>query len=241
MTAPRPSKTHIGNHRAASRNADAELRLRPDALGRRGQAAGVPDLDLRVQHRRGRPRLLRLRLGPQAAAGRHRRRPRLFALQSSQQRDRRGPAGDLRGRGSLHPVLVRHVGDRDHDPRLRPAGRRDPAFAAALRRHRDTAVADAGAVRHRRGRLRRWRQRSRRSAAAAAEAAQAKGRISVHPDRDAGQPDQHPGRHRADRGASPTRSAHARATARSWSATTRCSVRCFSIRSNTAPTCRSTR
>ena len=34
-------------------------------------------------------------------------------------------------------VLLRHVGDRHHHPRLHPAGRRDPAHAAALRRHRD--------------------------------------------------------------------------------------------------------
>ena len=47
-------------------------------------------------------------------------RARLFALQPSQQRDRRGPPGGLRGRGILHPVLVGHVGDRDDHPRRSP-------------------------------------------------------------------------------------------------------------------------
>ena len=70
---------------------------------------------------------------PKGAGG----RPRLFALQPPQQRDRRGPAGGLRGRRGLHPVLVGHVGDRHHHPDLHAARRRHPALAAALRRHRD--------------------------------------------------------------------------------------------------------
>ena len=41
------------------------------------------------------------------------------------------------------PVLVRHVGHRHDDPGLRPSGRRDPAFAAALRRDRDARRQDA--------------------------------------------------------------------------------------------------
>ena len=45
------------------------------------------------------------------------------------------------GRRGLHPVLVRHVGDRHHPARLCAAGRRDRAFAAALWRHRNAAVA----------------------------------------------------------------------------------------------------
>ena len=43
----------------------------------------------------------------------------------------------------LRAVLVRHVGDCDHDPGLRAAGRRDPAFAAALWRNRNAAGEDA--------------------------------------------------------------------------------------------------
>src|SRR5881394_75402 len=70
--------------RAEARDPDAGLRLRSDLVGGRGQAAGLPDLDLRVRLGRGRPRLLRLCLGPQAAAGGRRRRPGLFALQPSQ-------------------------------------------------------------------------------------------------------------------------------------------------------------
>src|SRR5205085_10918398 len=67
---------------AASGNADADLWLRSAIVGRRGQAAGVPDLDLRVQDGRGRAGLLRFRLRPARAAGRDGRGPSLFALQS---------------------------------------------------------------------------------------------------------------------------------------------------------------
>ena len=48
-------------------------------------------------------------------------------------------------------------------PRLRAAGRRRPALAAALRRHRDAPDQDLEAVRHRGGRLRRRRRARRRS------------------------------------------------------------------------------
>ena len=77
------------------------------------------------------------------------RRPRLFALQPPECRDRRGSPRDLRGGGSGPPVLVRHVGHRHDDPGLRPAGRRDPALAAALWRHRDPDRQDARQHGHR--------------------------------------------------------------------------------------------
>jgi methionine-gamma-lyase len=63
--------------------------------------------------------------------------------------------------GVLRVVLVRHVGDCDHDPRVRAARRRYPAFAAALWRDGNPVCEDAcglsiGAVgfcrRHRRSR-----------------------------------------------------------------------------------------
>ncbi len=75
---------------AAPRDADARLRLRSAAVGGRRQAARVPDLHVRVPLGRGRARFLRLHGRTPRAAARRRPRPRLFALQSSQQRDRRG-------------------------------------------------------------------------------------------------------------------------------------------------------
>src|SRR5260370_9658618 len=53
---------------AASRNADAELRLRSATVGRSRQTAGLPDLDLRLQDRRRWTGLLRFRLGSPRAA-----------------------------------------------------------------------------------------------------------------------------------------------------------------------------
>ncbi len=43
----------------------------------------------------------------------------------------------------LHPVLVGHVGDRNDHSHLHAAGRRHPALAAALWRHRDARVPHA--------------------------------------------------------------------------------------------------
>ena len=62
---------------------------------------------------------------------------------------------------SLCAVLIRHVGDRDDDPCLRAPGRRDPAFAAALRRHRNAAGENACRLLDRRGRLCRRHRRNR--------------------------------------------------------------------------------
>src|SRR5215216_5630270 len=53
---------------APSRNADAELRLRSAIVGRSRQAAGLPDVDFRVQDRRRRAGLLRFRLGTTRAS-----------------------------------------------------------------------------------------------------------------------------------------------------------------------------
>ena len=146
---------------------------------------------------------------------------------------------DLRGGRGGPPFLLRHVGDRHHDPRLRPAGRRDPALAAALRRHRDAGRQDAGQLRHGRGRLRRRRRRGER--AGGGRGRDGEGRVLGHHDRDALEPAQHAGRHRARRGASPTRSPRARASGRSSSATTPCSARSSRSRCGTGRTSRSTR
>src|ERR1700676_676366 len=53
---------------AASRNADAELRLRSATVGGSRQTTGLPDLDLRLQDRRRRTGLLRFRLGSARAS-----------------------------------------------------------------------------------------------------------------------------------------------------------------------------
>src|SRR5437879_13392067 len=65
----------------ASGNADADLWLRFAALGRRHQAAGFSDLDLRLQDGRRWAGLLRFRRRPARAAVRDGRGPRLSALQ----------------------------------------------------------------------------------------------------------------------------------------------------------------
>ena len=179
---------------AASGNADAELRLRSATVGRRRQAAGVSDLDLRVPDRRRRPGLLRLRLGPARAAGGNGRGPGLFAVQSSQQRDRRGQARGLRAHREMRAVLVRHVGDFDHGPRLRPPRRRHSALAAALWRNRNAVCQDACGPLDRRGRLCRRHRRSHRPAGGGGRHAQGPGFDDLH--RNAGQSHQRPGRHR---------------------------------------------
>ena len=57
-------------------------------------------------------------------------RPRLFALQPSEQRDRRGSPRDLRGGRDRRDLLLRHGGDRDDAPRLRAARRRRSCTAS---------------------------------------------------------------------------------------------------------------
>src|SRR3954449_12394861 len=90
---------------AASRNADAELWLRSAAVRGRGEAADLPDLDLRVSDRRRRAGLLRFRRWPARASRWNGGGTGLFAVQSSQQRDRRGQALGLRARREMRAVL----------------------------------------------------------------------------------------------------------------------------------------
>ena len=168
-----------------------------------------------------------------------RRRPRLLALQPSQQRDRRGPARDLRGRGVLRAVRIGHVGDHHDDPGLRPPRRRHSAFPAALRRNGNPAVAHHGKFRHRRRRIRRRRERARHSGRRAGGARQGTG--IDHPDRDAGQSDQYAGRYQAAAADRRRDRQRPRASGPSWSATTPCWARCSSIRWPTAPMSRSIR
>ena len=196
MAAPRPSKTRIGNHV-----------LKPETLmlgygydPALSEGAVKPPVFLTstfvFRIGRGRPRLLRLHVGPQAAAGRQHRRARLFALQPSQQRDRRGPARGLRGRGVLQRVRLRHGGDHHDDSRLSPG----PATSSCIR-SRSMA-----------GPRRCWPTRWRTSASAPSASSTASTRAAIRdaaaggarqgpglddPDRDAGQSDQHAGRHRA--------------------------------------------
>ena len=146
---------------APSRNADAELRVRSAIVGRRRQAARLPDVHLRLQDRGGRTGLLRLRIWPARAPRGNGRRLGLFAVQPPEQRDRRGQAFRLRTHRQVRAVFVRHVSDSDHHPRVRTPGRRDPALPAALWRDRDPLRQDACGSVHRRGRLRGRRRRSR--------------------------------------------------------------------------------
>ena len=149
--------------------------------------------------------------------------PRLFPLQPPECRDRRGPPRHLRGGRAGAPVLLRHVGHRHHDPGLRPPGRRDPAFAAALWRHRDPDREDARQHGHEAVGLRRRRRRSP-VRAAADEAAGQGPRLGDH-DRDAPRTRSTPSSTWRSSAQSPTRSGERRATGRSSSATTPCSGR----------------
>jgi hypothetical protein len=77
---------------APSRNADAELRVRSAIVGGCRQAARLPDIGLCLQDCGGRTGLLRLRIWPARAPRGNGCRLGLFAVQPSQQRDRRGQA-----------------------------------------------------------------------------------------------------------------------------------------------------
>ena len=94
----------------------------------------------------------------------------------------------------LCAVLVRDVGDRDHDSRLRTAGRRDPAFAATLWRHRNAACENACRLLDQRGELCRRHRRSRCRAGGGRRHAQGAG--CDDSDRNPGKSHQRPRRYR---------------------------------------------
>ena len=124
MVAPKTSKTHIGNHQLHPETLMLAYGFDPEL----SEGAVKPPVFLTstfvfktAEEGRDFFDYVSGRKEPPGGAGGG---SRLFALQPSQQRDRRGPARRLRGGGGLHRVLVGHVGDR-HDPaRLRAAGRR---------------------------------------------------------------------------------------------------------------------
>ena len=163
MAAPRPSKTHIGNHA-----------LKPETLmlgygydPRLSEGAVKPPVFLTSTF-----------VFRSAEEGRD-----FFDYVSGRKQPPQGSAAGLvysrfnhpnseivedrlavyEGARVLRAVLVGHVGDHHDDPGLRPARRRHPAFPAALRRHGNAAVAHHGKSRHRRRRLRRRRERARHS------------------------------------------------------------------------------
>lgn len=194
MTAPKPSKTHIGKSSTASRNDDAGLWLRSISVGGRGQAAGIPDLDLLFKTAEEGRRFLRLHVRPQGAARRNGRGAGLFALQPLQQivEDRLA----IYEKRILHPVFLRHVGNRDRRPCLCAAGRRHPAFATALRRHRNAGFAHAFRFRDRHGGV--FRRRRSRCRAQGGGRRGGEGPRVDHPGGDAVQSDQQRHRHRPD-------------------------------------------
>ena len=198
MTAPRPSKTHIGNHKLHPGNADAELRLRSAAVGRRGQAAGVPDLDLRVQIGGRGARLLRLRLRPQGAAERHRRR--VWSIRASTIPTARSSRTAWRsmkateacilfssGMSAIATTLLAFARPGDAILHSQPLyGGTETLLAKTLANFGIGAVGFADGV-------------DEAAVRAAAEEAAGKGPRVGHLDRNAVQPDQHAGRYRADR------------------------------------------
>ena len=101
---------------------------------------------------------------------------------------------DLRAHREMRAVLLRHVGDFDHDPRLRPPRRRHPALAAALWRDRNPVHEDACGPLDRRGRFCRRHRRGRGQAGGGGRHAQGPGFDDLH--RNPGQSHQRPGRYR---------------------------------------------
>ena len=199
MTAPRPSKTHIGNHALHPETLMLSYGYDP-ALS---EGAVKPPVFLTSTFvfksaEEGRD-FFDYVSGRKEPPRRQRRRPRLFALQPSQQRDRRGPARGLRGRRGLRACS-------------RPACRRSPRRCSPIARPGDVILHSQplyggtetllsrtlSRLRHRRRAASPTASTRPRCARAAAQAGAAKGRVVGHPDRDAGQPDQHAGRHRAD-------------------------------------------
>ena len=233
MVKPFPSKTHIGNHMLHPETLMLTYGYDPQL----SEGAVKPPVFLTstfvFKTAEDGQRLLRFRLRPARAAGRDGRRPGLFALQSPQQRNRRGQARDLRAHRELRAVLVRHGGHRHHDPGVRPPRRCHSALPAALWRHGNAADEDACASVDRRRRLRRWRRRSRGQPGRGGGHAQGPGLDD--PDRNPGQPDQRAGRLRDDAARRRRPSERRKDTFRSSPATIRCSDRCFSDRSSTAP------
>ena len=109
--------------RVAARDPDDGLRLRSGPVRRLAQAADLPHLHLRLPQCAGRQGFLRLHLGPAPAAAGQGRGPGVFALQQSESRSARRPAGAVGGRRGRGGVLQRHVGHLHHAVGLSQAQR----------------------------------------------------------------------------------------------------------------------
>src|SRR5271166_1918864 len=96
-TPPHEQTIRVRDRPDAPRDPRAELWLRPLAERGRGQAAGVPNLNVRLQARGRRQAVLRL--GPRRgdAASPARDGPHLFPDQQPEPRDLRGPRGPVGG------------------------------------------------------------------------------------------------------------------------------------------------
>src|SRR6266446_6762486 len=135
MVKPFPSKTHIGNHMLHPETLMLNYGYDPQL----SEGAVKPPVFLTSTF------VFRTAEDGQDffdfVAGR--RESGLFAVQSPQQRDRRGQALGLRAHLELRAVLIRHGGDYDHDPRVRPPWRRHSALSTALWRDRNSVCEDA--------------------------------------------------------------------------------------------------
>ena len=240
MAAPRPSKTHIGNHVLKPETLMLGYGYDPALVGGRGQAAGLPHLDLRVPLGRGRSRLLRLCLGPQAAA--RAAAPPAWSIRASTIPTARSSRTGSRSTRARNPAWCSRRAWRRSPRRSWPSP--DPATSSCIP-SRSTAERKPcspstmanfgiGAVGFVDG-VERGRDPRRRAGGAR------QGTGLDDPDRDARQSDQHAGRHRAAAADRRRDRRRPRASGRSWSATTPCSARCSSIRWRTAPMSRSIR
>ena len=195
MAAPRPSKTHIGNHVLKPETLMLGYGYDPALVGGRGQAAGLPHLDLRVPLGRGRSRLLRLCLGPQAAA--RRAAPPAWSIRAStiptarssrtgsRSTRARSPACCSRsGMAAIATTILAFVRPGDVILHSQPLyGGTETLLSRTMANFGIGAVGFVDGV-----------ERARHSRRRAGGARQGPG--IDHPDRDAGQSDQHAGRHR---------------------------------------------
>src|SRR6266404_9777411 len=142
MVKPFPSKTHIGNHMLHPETLMLNYGYDPQL----SEGAVKPPVFLTstfVFRTAEDGQDFLFRLGSARASRGDGRGPGLFAVQSPQQRDRRGQALRLRAHRELRAVLVRHGGACDHDARVRPPWRRPSALSTALWRDGNSVCKDA--------------------------------------------------------------------------------------------------
>ena len=185
-----------GEASAATASGPYPLRLRPSPMPEGAVKPPVFLTSTFVFRAPRRARVLRRRRRAQAGAGRHGGRARLSAASTTPTpRSSRTASRSTMARRACAGDRLGHGGDRRGDADLPASGRRSPALAAALRRHRDADRQGAARLRHR-GRPFTDGTDEATAAPGAGGAGAARARQDRSP-RDARQPHQHAGRPRA--------------------------------------------